>query len=304
MFKKVSVIIPCHNQGEYLKNACQSVIDQTYENWEVFIIDDFSTDDTRDVSKEIVLKDPRFTYVYSENKSSAITRNDGLKLVTGDYVQFLDADDEISPIKFEESLKQDEGSDIIISNFYLFEKKIDTRIPPYCDLSKVTFDYSHILTKWDIDFSIPIHCALLKKEAISDILFNTKLKTKEDWVFWLAFFKKKPRVKFINEELAFYRVHENSKTQNKKVFYNKSIITVKHIFNSLNPEDVKLFSNRLIEDLYGEKTKSDYLYASKIELENVMFLKKTQLKRIKKAISYKVLVKLELFIRGIKKIQK
>jgi len=331
MLKKISVIIPCHNQGEYLENACNSIINQDYENWEVIIVDDSSTDKTKEIAKEIVLKDSRFTYMYSENKSSSKSRNDGLKIAAGDYIQFLDADDIINSNKFSESLKVTNQADIVLTNFHLFEDDVLSRIPPYCDLSTVTFDYLNILTKWDVDFSIPIHCALFKKEIVNELLFNTELKAKEDWVFWLAVFNRNPMVKFIDKELAFYRLHANSKTQNKKEFYNKAITTVKHIYSTLDLSDAKLFSNRLIEDLYHEKDKADYLY--KLKLENDIELKnnkeelecnqkqlqsnkfeilsnlesiskkEAQMRRLKKAITYKTLVKLELFIRGIKKIK-
>jgi glycosyltransferase involved in cell wall biosynthesis len=317
MEPKISVIIPCHNQGEYLINACNSIINQTYANWEVFIIDDFSKDNTREVSNEIVLKDSRFTYIYSENKSSAISRNDGLKLVTGDYVQFLDADDEISNMKFEESLKYGCDFDLIISNFYLFKESKDEKILPYCDLTKAIFDYSNILLKWDIDYSIPIHCGFFKKETLGNLLFNTKLKVKEDWVFWLAFFKKNPKVKFIDKDLAFYRLQINSKTQNRNKFHKNSFDTLNYIQNSLGIDEAKLFSERIIKELLGERAKSDYLF--KIKTENEEYINKQEetinkqietinkqtriIVRIKKSLLYKTLVKVELFFRGIKKIK-
>ena len=86
-----SIIIPTYNRAKLLKVAIQSVIDQTYEDWELIVVDDGSTDETKNIVKGI--KDSRIKYVYQENKKLSAARNTGVKNSVGKYICFLDDDD-------------------------------------------------------------------------------------------------------------------------------------------------------------------------------------------------------------------
>lgn len=207
---KISTIIPCYNQSEYLESACDSILAQKHSDWEVLIINDGSTDLTEKIAKEICNKDDRFKYFYKKNGGLSSARNYGLDRVNGDYIQFLDCDDIIVPDKFSESLEL--KSDLIITNFEMLKEKIT---PPFCKLEGQVFSFENILMDWDIKYSIPIHCGLFSSKLIKGIRFNEDLKAKEDWVFWLDYFKKKPIVTFINKPMAIYRLHNSSMTQDK-----------------------------------------------------------------------------------------
>ncbi len=97
----ISVIIPCYNYASFLTDALNSVLAQTYSNWECIVIDDGSKDNTAIVTKSFVDKDERFRYVYQQNQGISAARNAGLEISTGTYIQFLDADDMLPPQKFE-----------------------------------------------------------------------------------------------------------------------------------------------------------------------------------------------------------
>ncbi len=101
---KVSVIIPCYNQAFFLKEAVASVLAQTYTNWECIIINDGSTDNTEEVTKELIKDDGRFIYKKQINKGLPGARNAGLELCTGEFIQLLDADDALHPQKLENIL--------------------------------------------------------------------------------------------------------------------------------------------------------------------------------------------------------
>ena len=94
---KISVIIPAYNQAEYLPIAIQSVLQQTFQDWELIVVDDGSTDVTKDVMAQI--KDQRVRYVYQENKGLPGARNTGIGHSSGKYLSFLDADDYYHPDK-------------------------------------------------------------------------------------------------------------------------------------------------------------------------------------------------------------
>lgn len=88
---KVSVIIPTYNRAQFIAEAIQSVLDQTFTNFEIIVVDDGSTDNTRDVVGGF--KDHRIKYIYQENQWAAIARNNGIKASEGEYLTFLDSDD-------------------------------------------------------------------------------------------------------------------------------------------------------------------------------------------------------------------
>ncbi len=84
MHKLISIVVPCFNQGKYLNESLQSVFEQTYSLWECIIIDDGSTDDTRNITKKWLEKDSRFKYFYKENDGLCAARNSGIEIANGE----------------------------------------------------------------------------------------------------------------------------------------------------------------------------------------------------------------------------
>ena len=120
----VSVVIPTYNRASDLKRALKSVLYQTYFNWEVLVIDNFSTDGTNELISEI--NDVRIKLFKIKNEGViAASRNLGIKLSMGEYVAFLDSDDYWLPKKLEISLKfLKEGADIVYHDLHLFSKNV------------------------------------------------------------------------------------------------------------------------------------------------------------------------------------
>ncbi|MCS7351792.1 MAG: glycosyltransferase family A protein, partial [Anaerolineae bacterium] len=122
MRAKVSVIIPCYNQGMFLAEAIQSIIDQDYSDKEIIVVDDGSTDNTRDVV--LRFKD-KIMYIRQDNKGVARARNIGIQASSGDYIAFLDADDVALPgrLKLEaEILDQFPEVGLVASDAYLINE--------------------------------------------------------------------------------------------------------------------------------------------------------------------------------------
>ncbi len=88
----ISVIVPCYNQAQYLDECLQSVLDQTYQDWECIIVNDGSPDNTEEVAKKWLAKDSRFKYFYKENGGLSSARNAGIKDSIGQFIFFLDFD--------------------------------------------------------------------------------------------------------------------------------------------------------------------------------------------------------------------
>ncbi|GAH83893.1 unnamed protein product, partial [marine sediment metagenome] len=121
----VSVIIPTYNRADMVGRAIQSVINQTYQDFEIIIIDDASTDNTREVAREFQEREKRIKYFKHEiNKGGGAARNTGIKNSKGEYIAFLDSDDEWYPEKLEKQIeifnKNDENLGVVYSGvFYI-----------------------------------------------------------------------------------------------------------------------------------------------------------------------------------------
>ena len=254
----ISVIVPCYNQGHFLDETLNSILNQNYSNWECIIVNDGSPDNTESISQDWVAKDNRFKYVKKQNGGLSSARNKGLEIAKGDFVQFLDSDDLISSNKFQKSIEaiQKENSEVIITNFIRFKKNLNQLKRAFCKLEEQIFTYESILLQWDRQFSIPIHCGFFKREIIQNIRFNEKLKAKEDWMFWIQAFKSNPKVTFINENMAQYRMHRGGITKNSLLMKENLREAYLLIYISLDDNYKKQFFNRLILEI--EHSKQQY----------------------------------------------
>ena len=119
----VSVIVPVYNVSPYLREALDSVINQTYKELEIIIVDDGSTDGSASIYEEYAASDPRIKLIHQANKGLSGARNTGLEHATGEFVSFIDSDDSISPM-FIESLVNamvSTSADVSICRFSAFE---------------------------------------------------------------------------------------------------------------------------------------------------------------------------------------
>ncbi len=100
----VSIIIPTYNRADLLERAIKSVLAQTFTNWELLIIDDGSTDNTKSIIEKY-LSDKRIKYIYQENKGPGAARNNGIRQAGGEFIAFLDSDDSWKTEKIEKQVK-------------------------------------------------------------------------------------------------------------------------------------------------------------------------------------------------------
>jgi glycosyltransferase involved in cell wall biosynthesis len=120
----ISVIIPCYNCGNFVSRAINSVLKQSFGNWELLLVDNNSTDNTLSILESYVQKHPGKIKIYKEDKQGApAARNKGLKKANGKWIQFLDADDEILPAKLEGqyALATKKRASIVASPYTLLE---------------------------------------------------------------------------------------------------------------------------------------------------------------------------------------
>lgn len=105
MKKKISVIVPVYNTINYLKQCIESIINQTYNNLEIILVDDGSTDGSSQICDEYLKIDSRIKIIHKENGGSSSSRNEGIKVATGSYISFIDSDDWLMPNFYENMAK-------------------------------------------------------------------------------------------------------------------------------------------------------------------------------------------------------
>lgn len=245
----ISVIVPCYNQGVFLNDALQSIADQTYQYWECIIINDGSEDNTEKTAIEWTKKDTRYKYFYQQNRGLSAARNKGLQEATGEYIQFLDADDMIAADKFTASLKKGGNANVIISNFRMFTNKEEGYFKSAFTLHQEQFNFDAILSGWDEQFAIPIHCGLFKSYLFNDIRFNASLKAREDWLMWLQIYQLTVETFFIDEPFALYRYSPGSMSQNKPLMNTNLVEAYKVIYEILPVNYRGILYNKAIKHL-------------------------------------------------------
>ncbi|MBU1076417.1 MAG: glycosyltransferase family 2 protein [Spirochaetes bacterium] len=178
----ISVIIPTYNRARFVSLAIQSVLEQTFEDLELIVIDDGSTDETKDVVNRI--RDKRLQYHYQFNRGPASARNNGLKQVSGSYIAFLDSDDKWVPEKLEIQLHtMKKNNDYLLSHTEETWYKGRRLIKPKKIHRKGWGD----LFKQSLKLcSISMSTVILKRELIDTVgLFDEALEVCEDYDYWL-----------------------------------------------------------------------------------------------------------------------
>lgn len=207
----VSVITPCYNAGTTIAQTIESVILQSYSNWEMFVIDDCSSDNSADIIKSYVSSDARIRYIKTDKPSGSPSkpRNIGLDYANGDYVAFLDADDIWLPDKLKEQLELAESANVAF--IYSDYEKISNegiRNERFIRMRATS-------TYWDTleSCSIPCLTVLLRR----DIIGNTRFKSiaKEDYAFWLEILRQGNTAFNTGKIHALYRESPRSRSANK-----------------------------------------------------------------------------------------
>ena len=203
----VSIIVPCYNQAHFLKDSLQSVLDQTYSNWECIVVNDGSPDNVSEVVALWKNKDARFKYLEKENGGLSSARNFGIKHSKGNYILPLDADDILHHDYITRAvleLENDKSLAIVscYSKFFIKKKEnVIFQLKPIGD-SCINLLYANQL----------IATSLYHKECWKEVggYDENMKKGFEDWEFWISITKKGWKYKIIPEFLFYYRKAKKS----------------------------------------------------------------------------------------------
>lgn len=220
----ISVIVPCYDQAQYLSEALESVIDQTYSNWECIIINDGSTDNTEEIANQYLKKDSRFKYLYKVNGGLSSARNAGINMSAGQYILPLDADDKIGNTYLEKAVHLFENN-AAIKLVYAKAEKFGV-VNETWDLSPYT--YHNMLLNNNIYCS-----AIFRRSDFDDTSgYDENMKNGyEDWDFWLQLLNEHDlvyqmdQVNFYCRQKGYSSVYSNHELeiQGRKYIYKKHI---------------------------------------------------------------------------------
>lgn len=204
----ISIIMPCYNAELYIEEAVNSVINQTYKNWELVIVNDCSTDRSLEILNNFSEHPNIRVFTLEKNGGSAVARNYALKHAKGRYITFLDADDILDSNYLEEQIKfiKEKDAAIVSAGYRRMASKTTTDffVPEVVDYN--------LLLKGN-----PLSCltTFYDKTKVGERYFPEDLRKCEDYVFWLNILKEGILAYGNSKVLATYRIFANSKSHNK-----------------------------------------------------------------------------------------
>ena len=264
---KVSIIMPCYNASQYLEKAIVSILNQSYGNFELIVIDDHSTDDTMDILEELARKDCRIVVASNQNKKGVSgAMNTGLSLAKGEYITRMDSDD----VSFKDRLKKQ-------VEFLERNKDYDfcsVNINSIDEMDHVLIDKHYYIDdapyEWQYLWSNPLPCApmMYRKSVVGDIRFDEELSTAEDYNFFIQFVDHH-QFYMIDEVLYSYRILSTSLSKSTLTDSN-SLVIVKNYYKKIIHQDPPFY-------FYDLTDFSDTVSATDLEsrIEVLQFVLKT-----------------------------
>ena len=264
----VSIIVPTYNRSNLVVRAIKSVLTQSFTDFELIVVDDASTDDTQQLIAEI--KDTRIKIIrHEKNKGAPVARNTGIKSSIGEYIGFLDDDDEWLPEKLEKQLKlyKTSGNEVglIYSGFYFVSAR-NNRVLSNVTPNKKGNLYSDLLRRNILGSPTP----LIKRYCFDKAgLFDETLPSCQDWDMWIRI-SKFYKFDFVSDALSNVYVHgrQISTNLNAKIVAREKLITKYHEDLVQNPAILAFLFRRLgvLCCIYGNSKKAIKCFAKSIKL--------------------------------------
>lgn len=212
----ISVIVPCYNTEKFIERCLDSILNQTYQNLEVLVIDDGSVDSSAEIIKRVSTKDSRVKYIYQQNSGVSAARNKGLECATGEWITFVDSDDTIAPEMYR-----------VLAEL-MIQYKADISHCSYvrCESGELKYignsNQIHTFSGDEVAgslleanlFTPSCWNKLFRKSVIGNIRFDTRFKINEDLLFDFFVFQNADKAVFIDSCLYTYHVEDTSSCNN------------------------------------------------------------------------------------------
>ena len=294
MKPNISIIVPVYNAEKYLHQCIDSILKQTFSNYELILVDDFSNDNSFKICDDYSKKDERIKIIKKlKNEGSSLARKTGLDAATGDYIQFIDSDDWVEPEMLEIIYYKaiSDNNDIVISNVNYFEnEKLKTIIQDFTKFDKVSIIKNII----SIKLKAYLVNKLVKRDLFSLVNFPKDSRS-EDYLITIQNIYNSCNIGYVKESLYNYRYNNLSLSNNKETLvrglleenrnWQLLLLYLKDKYNDLSVFEPEL-SRRInsFKELY-----KNYNLLELNELFNIYFGKYYCLWKIKKEI--KILIK-------------
>jgi len=267
----VSVIVPTYNRAHLVGRAIQRILNQTYQDFEIIIVDDGSTDNIDDIIKEFQKKEKRIKYIrHEKNRGGSAARNTGIKAVRGEYIAFLDSDDEWLPEKLKRQIEvfKNALSEIcVVYTGFVYKDELNRDTSKQFVPKKRGWIYEDILAGNCVGTTSTV---LIKRKYFEKAgLFDENLPSCQDWEMWIRI-AKEYQFDFIKDLLVIYHVHENRISTNLEAII-KGITIVINKFSGELISRRKIYSQHRfnIGNLYcriGNMKKGRELFSKAIKL--------------------------------------
>jgi glycosyltransferase involved in cell wall biosynthesis len=234
----VSVIIPLYNQKEFVGEAISSVLNQSYSNIEVIVVNDGSTDNPSEMLKQFK-KDIKL--INQKNKGLAAARNSGIRQSRGEYIQLLDADDFLDKdkVRFQLDFNQSRGSNISYCEISSYDNDTGRYTPR--NIGEVEDLFSHLFNFW-YPYPLPIHSLLIKKDIFERFgLFDEDLKAAEDRYYFSKLAFNKVAFDYFQFMGGFRRLHSRNMNKDKIHIIENVILYYNKIIDEIDETDEKYF---------------------------------------------------------------
>ncbi len=223
---KVSVIIPTYNRAHLIDKTIKSVLNQTYQDYEIIVVDNASTDNTKEAVKGF--NNFKIRYIYCcDNRGSSVARNIGIRASHGEYIALLDSDDEWLPEKLDRQVEvlQNESPEVgvVYSDVLCIDENSKNMNRKLRNPKKEGYIYEDLLGGNCVGTPSTL---LIKKECFHRVgLFDDLLKAHEDWDMWIRIVKYY-RFFFVEVPLVKYRLHSNRISENRelKIIASNSVL--------------------------------------------------------------------------------
>lgn len=229
---KLSIVVPIYNAEEYLEECIESIINQTFHDFELILVNDGSKDNSLLIAKKWANKDIRIKIIDKENEGVSSARNQGIKIAQGEYIGFVDSDDYINAYMYEKLIKsiEDTNSDIAICKRVIpgREKNYGHEYP-----NGTLFSFANNKESWKKKFyqgdtETFVTNKLFRTEFLRKIGVRFKRYSLfEDRLYLMELYLGNPRLIYVNEELYYYRPVEGSSVQR---YYAQRFLIIKEIY--------------------------------------------------------------------------
>lgn len=206
----VSIITPSYNSSAFIGQTIESIVSQTYENWELLITDDCSEDNTREIVDSYQQKDPRIKFFrLDKNSGAGVARNHSIEMAKGRFIAFCDSDDRWYPEKLEKQLAYMRDNDCALSyTSYMVCDESNTITGIVVSLTNISY------TTLKRDNGIGCSTVIYDAEKVGKVFFPD-IRKRQDWGLWLKILKKIKVAHGMKEPLAIYRIQKTSLSANK-----------------------------------------------------------------------------------------